>query len=83
MDAYHSDDKNIKQFISYCNKPHEDDLTINPYPLLHQISRGHFIVKKQLYNDKMWLAIINRAIELQKAKFKFKLEIEVFYLEKC
>ena len=44
-DAYDVTQPTIKQFIQYCEKSHEDDIKINPYPLLHQLTRGQFIVK--------------------------------------
>ena len=31
----------------------------------------------------MWLAVIKRALELPKSDFKYKMNIEVLYLEKC
>lgn len=66
MTMYSTQDPMVSQFIDYCDKLH-DNQRINPYPILHQIYQGNFIVKNQSYTDAMWLQLFNRAILLAKS----------------
>ena len=62
--AYDFNEHFLRTFIKACTFPQGKSTnvvpSINPYPLLHQLKRGNFIVKAQNQPESVWIKIIER-----------------------
>ena len=72
----------VRSFIRYCETDHVG-VTVNPYPILHQILYGNLIVKNRSYNNDVWVNLTARALELYNSGSKSRFVFNMLILDNC
>ena len=82
MNSYRLHGQETKEFLRFCQTTRHHENPINPYPILHQLYHGRFIVKSQRYEPECWPDLVAKALNLATSG-ELAVETSVFYLEEC
>ena len=82
LKSYNIDDEHFQEFIRFCQTTCDHENPINPYPIMHQMYHGRFIVKNQNYAWVHWPDLVEKALNLGKSD-KLAADTRIFYLEEC
>ena len=82
MKSYNHEEEHFKEFIRFCQTTCHHESPINPYPIMHQMYQGRFVVKNQSYQPDCWPTLVEKALRLADSD-ELRVGTSIFYLEEC